>query len=105
MSAEHGAGGTSDNNSSLEDEKRLFLVVWEADAVYLTMRDLSMLLCVLWDLSAILCACAYSCRTCVPVHIPQGLFLRDLYPIYETREHRTLTNLAQSVIGTFHADA
>ncbi|KAI8503054.1 hypothetical protein Bbelb_188750 [Branchiostoma belcheri] len=58
--------------------------VWEADSVYLTMWDLSMLcvccgncyvnlrlyptmfLCVLWDLSAILCTCLLSC---VPVHI------------------------------------
>ncbi|KAI8503233.1 hypothetical protein Bbelb_190540 [Branchiostoma belcheri] len=54
---------------------------------------LTMFLCVLWDLSIFLsrfsedlsCAPAYSRRIFLCV------FLRDLSPIYETREHRTLT--------------
>ncbi|KAI8495747.1 hypothetical protein Bbelb_267190 [Branchiostoma belcheri] len=63
-------------------------------AGYVKLRQyLTMFLCVLWDLSAILCAChipggpgcVYSRRICLCV------FLRDLSPIYETREHRTLT--------------
>ncbi|KAI8496267.1 hypothetical protein Bbelb_261080 [Branchiostoma belcheri] len=108
MAAEHGVGEISAETSSLEDDKRLgsccyvpdhvgpvhvpvcavgpvweadavyltmwdlsmfpcvlwdLSAVWEADAVYLTMWDLSMLLCVLWDLSAILCSCPHSWRS------------------------------------------
>ncbi|KAI8520180.1 hypothetical protein Bbelb_034370 [Branchiostoma belcheri] len=79
--------------------------VWKADAVYLTMWDLSMLLCVLWDLISYPVylswrTCLCSCWTCAPDHIPGGsVFLsipggctcvsEEPVSSYEAREHRT----------------
>ncbi|KAI8520193.1 hypothetical protein Bbelb_034500 [Branchiostoma belcheri] len=63
MAAEHGAGEISAKHSSLEDDKRL-------GSYTTSMWDLTMFLCVLRDLSAILCSCSWG--TCVSVCILGG---------------------------------